>query len=315
MMWWIGVAFAQDLAVWDFDTTVPEIFAWSGSASVGTPLTPWSGDALRIEMFPGSTFPEVDGYVELARESDGTFVVTHDTLRLVAETDSIWWTNLQGIVSSSEAEETVYGGEQVASDWTAITVPDLGYLCGHTAGVELWAWSDWSSTGNNQVDVDDIVLTGTLCPQFADTDADGLCPQGVDLDLDGACTTEAERLPFGETADCDDTAVGPTCLTLAATSLVAGGTVTFTATGAAPGETVKFAGSSVPGVRCLPSLGGACLSIARPKLLGEAVADGAGVAVQVVSVPLTIGAPLQAQAVVVRPGQLADLSPAIDVGP
>ncbi len=82
-------------------------------------------------------------------------------------------------------------------------------------------------------------------------------------------------------------AVAPT-LVLGQTDLHQGQQATWTVTGAVPSETVRFT-LSLEGVGpgpCRPQLGGLCLDLLPPvRLLGSAVADGAGVAQLTVTVP------------------------------
>jgi hypothetical protein len=81
-----------------------------------------------------------------------------------------------------------------------------------------------------------------------------------------------------------------------------------TVTGATPGQTVYLAGGT-PGRTCPPALGGACLQLRAPVVLGAAVADSAGVATFLRTLPATVpqGLTLAAQAAVLGP---AAVSPA-----
>jgi hypothetical protein len=95
--------------------------------------------------------------------------------------------------------------------------------------------------------------------------------------------------------------VGP--LLLSATDLVQGEATTMTATGAGEGETVHFVRGTEPGAGpCLDVLGGMCVLVTSPKVMGTAVADAAGTATFELSVPawLAEGTTLGAQALAIR---------------
>lgn len=72
----------------------------------------------------------------------------------------------------------------------------------------------------------------------------------------------------------------PPELTLEASGLTSGGSVVLTARGANAGERVFFGGTAagIGAGPCPPTLGGACLDIRAPVLLGTATANSAGVA-------------------------------------
>ncbi len=90
----------------------------------------------------------------------------------------------------------------------------------------------------------------------------------------------------------------PEWLGLEVSPLVAGGQAVLTATGAVPGATVSFGrGSGLGNGPCPPQLGGECLDLLNPVLIGSARADADGVAELVVPVPAgAAGATLYAQA-------------------
>jgi hypothetical protein len=86
-------------------------------------------------------------------------------------------------------------------------------------------------------------------------------------------------------------------------ALVIEGPLTLTATGALPGETVRFAFSTQVGAGpCPPIFGGLCLDLVAPSVLGSAVADAAGTTYIILTVPPTVpeGASANFQAVIAR---------------
>jgi hypothetical protein len=95
----------------------------------------------------------------------------------------------------------------------------------------------------------------------------------------------------------DITAV-PDRLTLDVSSMRAGQPATFTVTGATPGDDVYFALSSRYGTTCAPILGGRCLGLRRPNILGSSTADATGTATLVIQVPPAASRSVLIQAVV-----------------
>jgi hypothetical protein len=83
-----------------------------------------------------------------------------------------------------------------------------------------------------------------------------------------------------EPAALDGQAPPPGTPEFVVSGIEAGGSIRLSWGGLPPGAAVTFAGSSArpgPGP-CLPVLGGACLEIRRPVVLGQATADAAGFA-------------------------------------
>jgi len=79
-------------------------------------------------------------------------------------------------------------------------------------------------------------------------------------------------------------------LTVDIPAMIPGDTITMTATGATSGETVYFAVSTrgMSGGPCPAELGGECLDIQNPILLGSAIADFSGAAELVLTLPDTL---------------------------
>jgi hypothetical protein len=92
-------------------------------------------------------------------------------------------------------------------------------------------------------------------------------------------------------------------LALSQTPMAASEEVTFTVTGASPGETVFVLRSSAMGATCPDLLGGRCLDLAPPvSVIGSAVGDGSGTATLLRTLPPTLpdGLSVHTQAAVVR---------------
>ncbi len=146
-------------------------------------------------------------------------------------------------------------------------------------------------------------------------------------DFDGDGVVDAAVLTEADTGTASYPAVillrglgeGP-ALDLALGELVPGREATLTVTGAEAQETVQVAGSAAgigPGP-CPPALGGLCLDLLEPRLVGSAEADGAGTAVVTFVVPAgaPVGATLHFQAVAVRgPGGVDSVKSAPASGP
>lgn len=156
--------------------------------------------------------------------------------------------------------------------WSTATV-DTTALCGMSLDL------GWSLAGAGEDDepvlVDAVRFGDGVCPQFVDADADGRCPQGQDFDHDGECTSAGEVFEEGARLDCNDTARGPACIGLAVVD--EDGSTLLVATGAPAGELVWFFGSTRRGQSCPPTLGGVCVDLAMPRMLGsaEVAEDGA----------------------------------------
>lgn len=122
-----------------------------------------------------------------------------------------------------------------------------------------------------------------------------------------------------EAFDADDPAVGDEAATwvlgdgvapppaLAATDLVPGQRITFTMTGVPAGVRAYLAWSSRLGTFCPPTLGGLCLGLRDPQILGDGIADGSGVVTLQPRVPLTlpVGTEFHLQAVVPAVGEVS----------
>ncbi|MEZ4237025.1 MAG: hypothetical protein R3F59_12905 [Myxococcota bacterium] len=158
-------------------------------------------------------------------------------------------------------------------------VVDVSAACGVDARVVLstFSYGDMLSSWS----IDDVALSGDVCPAFLDGDGDGTCPRGTDLDGDGACDQpdEISAVPV----DCEDgDPIIDHCLTITASpTWIRGGVANeVTVTGADPGETVLLLGSLGLGWTCGPVLGGGCVDLApRLRVLASAPADGDGTAV------------------------------------
>lgn len=89
-------------------------------------------------------------------------------------------------------------------------------------------------------------------------------------------------------------------MSLLVESLVPGGDGLFLVTGATPGDTVFFLRSPTLGTTCPGVLGGVCLDLSQPLVMGSAQADAAGVAVLLLPLPATVplGATMNFQAAV-----------------
>ncbi|MEQ1504592.1 MAG: right-handed parallel beta-helix repeat-containing protein [Myxococcota bacterium] len=96
-----------------------------------------------------------------------------------------------------------------------------------------------------------------------------------------------------------------------------GGAVLLTVDGLLPGDSAKFVASSEPGAGpCLAVLGGACVGLLHPKVLGQAVADPTGHAALVATFPsgLTAGQTVALQAAIPRgPGGVDSVLTAVVV--
>ncbi|MEQ1568584.1 MAG: hypothetical protein ABMA64_23300 [Myxococcota bacterium] len=302
---WIGSALAQDRLVWDFDSAIPEVDEDQGDLAVITPYDPWSGDALQLSLVPAWEFPDVEGWFAFA----DPVTVTHDTLTLQVYGDGLWWQSVMAVVYLDP--DLPYGSASSLGSWEPLVVSGLSQACGQEASIELFVMGWGSVTDFGRTWFDDVAFAGAVCAEYLDTDADGACPLGVDVDGDGDCVEDGERTV--DPVDCDDAKFGPTCLTLSVAS--GAGVATFTAGGAAPGDTVHLVGGVTLGSTCPARLGGSCVDLARPRWLGTTVADAAGLAT--FEVPVGPSAPASgfAQVVVERPGAPADLSPVTAVVP
>ena len=92
----------------------------------------------------------------------------------------------------------------------------------------------------------------------------------------------------------------PVVMALESDPWVPGETALLTATGAIPGAKVFFVRGGAVGSSCFAKLGGDCIDLDRPSVLGSAIADAGGDAVfsTVVDATLAIGADIHLQAVV-----------------
>ncbi len=92
----------------------------------------------------------------------------------------------------------------------------------------------------------------------------------------------------------------PQVMTLSSDAPVPGGTTLLEAINATPGDTVTFLRGSSPGSTCPPPLGGDCLDLGSPKILGTAVANALGDAVLAISLPVAVpvGVNMHVQAMV-----------------
>lgn len=311
---WLASAHAQDVVVWDFDTTFPDVMSGyePDALTVETPPTPWDGDALAIDLVAYG-FPYVGGSGTLDE-----LVVTHHRLGAQATTEMGWeqWVAmfLYRLPDGYPEVGSVGPLEVWPGAWSAYE-GDVSGACGDRVQL-IVVDSGYGSTYQwGKTYLDDVGFSGQVCDQFVDVDGDGLCLQGVDTDGDGTCVAAGEVLAPPEFADCDDTRVGPGCLGLTAGALVPGAPLRLTASGATPGATVGFARSQNLADSCPALLGGACLSLATPKLFGTAIADGSGVAVIDVNVPA--GAPSGVfrwvQAAELVPGGPANVSSLVGV--
>jgi hypothetical protein len=162
---------------------------------------------------------------------------------------------------------------------------------------------------------------------------DGDCSGGSDFDVDG---DGFELPPFGDDCDDDDASVNPLAvevpgdgldndcdpttpdaatLGLSVAYAVPGETTLLHVAGANPGDTVFFGyDDAVGNGPCPPTLGGQCLDLLQPQLLGQAVANVRGDAWLVVPVPASapVGADAWFQAAVVA-GPATRLSGSVGV--
>lgn len=305
-------AFAQDSVVWDFDVSAPNWQVTTGSAALAVPAAPWDGAALAITPVPGWEGYGLESALVLADNDDGSWLVTHTTLTWMGATDLgvgqgtlMWALGPAGELPDASAS----GVGWVDAGWTAQEMVGLDPICGDSARLELLTAGDAPATPNGgRIYLDAFTFTGEVCPMFVDGDGDARCPQGVDADGDGTCVDGGEAWLPGETADCDDAVVGPSCLTLSATRN-SGLSATLLAGEGLAGETVTFVWSNSKGTTCPASLGGVCLGLTRPRSVGQAVVGANGVAATTVNVP-TSG---WLQASIARPGLASDVSPVIAV--
>lgn len=107
-----------------------------------------------------------------------------------------------------------------------------------------------------------------------------------------------------------DDVVAPPGLTLAATPFVPGQLLTLQATGAPPGTSVWFVRSPTTGVFCPPALGGTCVGLTNPSVVGTAVANPQGVATLTLTPPVTtpVGVVMRFQAAVVNPATVSNIA-------
>ncbi len=95
----------------------------------------------------------------------------------------------------------------------------------------------------------------------------------------------------------------PTLVVSTPFAFVAGGARPVRVQGADPGETVRLAMSpQLEQGPCPPSLGGACIDLANPFLVGSATVDPSGEAWFLPALPLSASGFMHLQAIVVRPG-------------
>lgn len=111
----------------------------------------------------------------------------------------------------------------------------------------------------------------------------GLGPAALGLALSGCEQPEDPALPvLGDALETEDPALGvvPPPGTLDLTllgDLDTGATITFDVGGAPPGATVFLAGAYTVGVTgCPTSVGGVCIDLTNPKLLGQGTANASG---------------------------------------
>lgn len=194
------------------------------------------------------------------------------------------------------------------------TVP-MGFRASYTAEgdrVVFSAWDPQTFTRNGLYLWD----AGTVRPLLIDGDTiDGravfvgeVAVQAMDDGLLAVTVTHLDD--FSTAAYVVDLAALPDRLTLDATPMVVGSPATFTVTGADPGDTVNFGVSSRYGATCPPALGGQCLGLDRPILLGSSTADATGTATLTVTVPPTAPVRVYTQAAVVA-GTASRTSPVL----
>ncbi|MEQ1504119.1 MAG: hypothetical protein ABMB14_17885 [Myxococcota bacterium] len=200
------------------------------------------------------------------------FVVTHTLLS---------WGQIPSVGGSLYVPGFVFGAAvagPASTDAFTNRQRDVTAACGAT--VRLTVGSGYGSP----YQYDDITLGGAVCPAFLDADGDGWCPRGTDLDADGDCAA-ADEIDLD--VDCDDTdaAVGA-CLVMSFRPWIAVGKPHgFHLSGATPGDTVYVVGAVDLGRTCPPSLGGACVDLADPVVLGSAVVDPSGEATVIGAIP------------------------------
>lgn len=131
-----------------------------------------------------------------------------------------------------------------------------------------------------------------------------------------ACDTDTlESSTLADTASVDSAlalpgeVLPPPAFTLAATPLIPGQLFSLQATGVTPGAQVVFLRGFAAGVNCPPQLGGECLGLAAPQVLGTAVASPGGSAVLVITPPLNapVGLTMRFQAAVAQPAGVSNL--------
>ncbi|MCA9492368.1 MAG: hypothetical protein KC621_20690 [Myxococcales bacterium] len=107
-----------------------------------------------------------------------------------------------GFQDSSSRTMLAEFSPQVPAVWTQQTM-DTSAMCGQDVWLDLASTPDhdrWYSYSNpdsstESFAVDDFGWLGQPCPQFVDTNGNGLCREGIDLDADGLCVDGDEPTP------------------------------------------------------------------------------------------------------------------------
>lgn len=306
-MWMLAcaAALAQDVMIEDFEP--PRSVSIIGFSNTLVPAPDRTGNALQWTAYSPYSSIEFDPVAAIE-----PLIVTHRTLSMDVRVDaSVPFTFTPDVIVNpfDSIEDRLYDyyppvGVLV---WETMDIPIDG--CGEVNSGAVDFLSVYASGAvSATVWFDDLRFTGQVCRMYRDLDGDGLCEHGVDLDGDGACVQAGEPLP-GNTAavDCDDATFGG-CLSLTVDPPVPGQPLGLTVSGASPGDTVGLAWSPNQGNVCPAPLGGACLGIQNPRLLGSVVADANGEAAFVLPAGAPSGAVAWMQAGVAgAPGDTSNL--------
>ncbi len=147
-----------------------------------------------------------DGAVESSGAVESApFLVTHQSV-------SLWQHSESALV-----DPRTFVLDENASVVTNVQwVPSVGSFTQHVLDVSTACGTEVTvllrSTTNNQGTADpdgftlfdDVALTGTICPRYADNDGDRICGIGYDVNRDGNCLDPFEA-GFLDAIDCDDT--------------------------------------------------------------------------------------------------------------
>lgn len=207
----------------------------------------------------------------------------------------LWDLDAQGTAADRAFASGVLGATMQADAASTTAVDGAGALSG-TGPLDFGdspypvEWPDVLATGNEV-----LALYGGDPTQVAAAWDGQVALFGFPFDSvrDDAVRAEVASIVLTELAAELGLSVGP---------VVAGGTATFTATGATPGQTIAFARGSGLGLGpCLPELDGRCVGVLDPVFLGTSVANGGGTAVLVLPVPAAAAGQLFVQAAGVGP--------------